>query len=306
MMTKNPFNHSSKLLFTLSLLWTGVLLLIGGWWVFFMINFEEFLINTERARITKMLAWEGGSFIILLLLLSVSILILYLKDKRKTHSLQAFFASLTHELKTPLASIRLQGEVINEILASKKDPSLNKLIGRLIDDTAKLEVQMDKILQLSRIERGGELNLTSIALIPLIKSLTKTWLPDVEIDLEMDHLGEKINIEADEFALELILKNLMENTKLHTKSQKVKISIHSHLQYVVLRYQDQGEFEGKLERLGSLFYKHNSTKGSGIGLYLSQKLLDKMKGKFQISKVNKGLHFELFFIRSGQREDAHA
>ncbi len=304
MMTKNPFNHSSKLLFTLSLLWTGVLLLIGGWWVFFMINFEEFLVNTQRERITKMLAWEGGSFIILLLLISVSILILYLKDKRKTHSLQAFFASLTHELKTPLASIRLQGEVINEILESKKDPTLDKLIGRLIDDTAKLETQMDKILQLSRIERGGELNLTPITLLPLIKKLIKTWLPDVEVELTSQNgiqngiLDEKLKIEADEFALELILKNLMENTRLHTQSQKIKMMISSDKNYVYLNYMDQGEFSGKIERLGSLFYKHNSSKGSGIGLYLSQKLLEKMGGYFLITKKDKGLSFNLTFKKS--------
>ena len=94
---KNPFSHSSKLLFTLSLLWAGVLLMIGAWWVYIMINFESFLGHTDRPRITKMLAWEGGSFLVLLMLLSISLLVLYLKDQRKTKSLQAFFASLTHE-----------------------------------------------------------------------------------------------------------------------------------------------------------------------------------------------------------------
>lgn len=296
MMTKDPFNHSSKLLFTLSLLWAGVLLLIGGWWVYFMVNFENFLVNTERARITKMLAWEGGSFIVLLMLLSVSILILYLKDKRKTHALQAFFASLTHELKTPLASIRLQGEVINEILESKKDPTLDKLIGRLIQDTAKLETQMDKILQLSRIERGGELNLTSLALIPLINKISKTWSHG--LNLKLISSDEKIKVEADEFALELIFKNLLENTRLHTQSKNVIIEIRSDESQVYLNYLDQGEFSGEIEKLGSLFYKHNSSKGSGIGLYLSQKLLQKMHGDLSIIPYESGLKFNLTFKKS--------
>lgn len=296
MIKKNPFNNSSKMLFTLSLLWAGVLLMIGAWWVYIMINFESFLGHSDRARITKMLAWEGGSFLVLLMLLSVSLLNLYLKDQGKTKSLQAFFASLTHELKTPLASIRLQGEVINEILESKNDPTLNKLIGRLIDDTAKLETQMDKILQLSRIERGGELNLTSLSLVPFIKKLAKTWVPDHEVEIiANDTLG---SIEVDEFALQLIMKNLLENTRIHTTSKKIQIKITEDQKMLKFSYFDHGEFKGDIEKLGTIFYKHNSTKGSGIGLYLSQKLLEKMDGDLKISPRSGGLQFDLTFKRS--------
>ena len=301
MIRKNPFNNSSKLLFTLSLLWSLVLLLIGAWWVYIMINFDSFLGHADRPRITKMLAWEGGSFIVLLMLLSISLLILYLKDQNKTKSLQAFFASLTHELKTPLASIRLQGEVINEILDSKKDPALDRLIGRLIDDTAKLEAQMDKILQLSRIERGGELNLTSVSLVPFIKGLAKTWVPDHEV--EISGADTNTSIEVDEFALSLIVKNLLENTRIHTVSKKIKIKITESDKRVKLSYFDHGQFSGDVEKLGTLFYKFNSTKGSGIGLYLTSKLLDKMDGELQIHRIENGLQFDLSFKKS---EDVHA
>lgn len=296
MILKNPFSHSSKLLFTLSLLWAVVLLMIGAWWVYIMVNFESFFQQAERARISKMLAWEGGSFLILLMLLSISLLILYLKDQAKTKSLQAFFASLTHELKTPLASIRLQGEVINEILVAKNDTTLNTLITRLIADTSNLETQMDKILQLSRIERGGELNLTSLSLVPFVTKLSKEWLPDHEIEIiAKDPIP---SIEVDEFALNLILKNLLENTKLHTSSKKIQIEIKEEKEFIQFTYFDFGEFRGEIEKLGILFYKHNSTKGSGIGLYLGQKLLEKMSGSFQIYKNQNGLKFELRFKKS--------
>lgn len=299
MKIKNPFNHSSKLLFTLSLLWAGVLLLIGAWWVYVMSNFESFLGN--KTKITKMITWEGGSFLVLLMLLSISLFILYLKDQKKTKSLQDFFASLTHELKTPLASIRLQGEVIHEILESKKDPALDKLIGRLIDDTAKLETQMDKILQLSRIERGGELNLTTLSLVPFLKRLAKTWVPEHEVVIVAPLAGT--NIEVDEFALELIMKNLLENTRLHTTSKKININISSGPKQVQVTYIDHGAFSGDLGKLGTLFYKHNSRRGSGIGLYLSQMLLDKMHGNLKVSYEGIGLKFDLLFKKS---EDLNA
>lgn len=300
MKIKNPFEDSSRLLLSLSLVWALVLFLIGAWWVYLLMHYENILAHTERLRITKMIIWESGSFLILLLLLSISFLILYLKDQRKTKSLQAFFASLSHELKTPLASIRLQSEVINEILASKNDPTLDKLSSRLIEDTGKLETQMDKILQLSRIERGGELNLTSLKLIPFIKNVAKKLGNGLIIDI--DSQNPDVSIIADEFALELIIKNLLENTRIHTRSKDVKIKITESNNDVLVTYQDQGEFKGDRTKLGTLFYKFNSSKGSGIGLYLTNKLLYKMKGELKISG-DKNLIFNLRF-KSG--EDLHA
>lgn len=296
----NPLDHSSKLLFYLSIVWALVLLSLGTWWIYLIFNFENILANTGQTNITKMIIWEGGSFLILLLLLSTSLLIIYLNDQRKTKALQEFFASLTHELKTPLASIRLQGEVINEILNVKNDATLNKLSSRLIEDTGKLESQMDKILQLSRIERGGELNLTSVKIIPFIKSLGKNWDNYLTINIATDNTEGQII--ADEFALELIIKNLFENTKIHSKSQLVTIRITESEDKVYLTYNDQGEFLGDKNKLGNLFYKFNSSKGSGIGLYLTNKLIKKMNGDFSISG-DKHLIFNLTFTKS---MDLHA
>jgi K+-sensing histidine kinase KdpD len=99
------------------------------------------------------------------------------------------------------------------------------------------------------------------------------------------------------------MKNLLENTRIHTTSKKILISIKSELEKIHLTYSDQGVFQGNLEKLGTLFYKHDSQKGSGIGLYLSQKLLNKMNGNLKISKVDSGLVFDLEFKKS---EDVNA
>ena len=301
MIKNNPFNHSSKRLYVLSLLWTLVLLLIGAWWVYLMMNSHLLIDQTNRAKFSKMIMWEGSSFIVLLLLLSLSLLALFLKDVQKTKSLQAFFASVTHELKTPLASMRLQGEVIGELLENKNDPQLQKLLGRLIEDTSKLENQLDKILQLSRIERGGELNLTSVKLIPHLKKLCLEWLNDRELEIICEN--NNITILADEFALSMILKNLMENSRIHTSGTKVSITVKENGSKVQLIYNDGGHFQGDMKKLGSLFYKLNSSKGSGIGLYLSQKLMRKMNGELKASVQNEKLQFELNFM---QAEHSHA
>ena len=294
--------NSSKLLLTLSLLWAGLLLLIGAWWVYFMVNIERFLLESKQNKISTMLAWEGGTFIILLLLLSVSIFILYLKDTKKTKSLQAFFASLTHELKTPLASIKLQSEVIHEILEKKNDPQLNKLFDRLITDTVKLEIQMDKILQLSRLERGGELNTTTLSILQKVNKLSKSWTQFFNVNIQTT--SDQLFVDADDFALELIIKNMFENTKHHSQSKNVTIDFIVTDKHIELLYKDEGKFTGDVEKLGSLFYKHNSSKGSGIGLYLSKLLMEKMGGRLSVKHLpEQTLEFSFLFKKS---EDHHA
>jgi signal transduction histidine kinase len=296
----NKFRSSPKTLIALSLLWLSVLMLIGGWWIYLMFNMERMLVKMDKISFSKMLFWEGSSFIVLLILLSASLLIFYIKDQRKSKSLQDFFASLTHELKTPLASIKLQGEVISELLDNNNDQQLKNLLTRLTDDTIKLENQMDKILQLSRLERGGELNLTNIPLMPFINRITRSAKND--FNLEISCTNPKIEILADEFALELIFKNLIENSKNHSKSKKIMIDIKEENQKCHISYNDFGHYEGDRKKLSSMFYKHNSSKGSGIGLYLIKKLSEKMDSTFYIA-FNPNINFNFSFKLS---EDKNA
>lgn len=228
-----------------------------------------------------MLLWEGGTFFILLILISSTFIFLYIKDLKKNRAMAIFFSSLTHELKTPLASIRLQADVIHDLLTQSENQMLKKLSERMIEDTGKLEIQMDKILQLSRMELGGNLNPTSINLDQFIKQIKNQWAKDFEIKIETK--CKDLVILADEFALELIFKNLIENTRRHTSGKKIIIQIEEgSSDSVFIKYTDAGIFSGDKKRVGSLFYKHDSSKGSGIGLYLIKRLMEKMKGGLSI------------------------
>ena len=294
--------NTTRLLLSLSLIWATLLLILGAWWVYLITHFEEMFTRLDHQHITKMLTWEGGTFIFLLILISATLIGLYLKDQKRTKALHYFFASVTHELKTPLASIKLQGEVLSEMIDQKNNPALNKLLTRLIHDTSKLEGQMDNLLQLSSLERGGNLNLVSIKLLPFVKNLAKKFTDYEGIEVEIKGKETDITIWADEFALELILKNLLENTKRHSKSNAIQITIERNKDKVHFSYSDGGIFTGDPKKLATLFYKHDSKKGSGIGLYLIKKLIEKMQGEVSF-ETTPSLVFNLFFKMS---EDTHA
>jgi len=265
-----------------------LLFALGAWWVYLIIKLAEGENKYTSEKLISMVKWEGGTFFILLLALSISLLLFYLKDKRRTHALQAFFSSLTHELKTPLASIRLQGEVLHDKVQSliKDDKSIGELTNRLIQDTNRLEIQMDKILQLSRMERGGNLNLAPVNLIDYLRNIEKSSGKYLNFKFDFAIENDEAYILADEFALDLIYKNLFENTQKHSKEENVHIKVTDYNSTLMLKYSDNGIFNGDKKLLGNLFYKHSSSKGSGIGLYLIKNLLKKMQGDFKFEVDN--------------------
>jgi signal transduction histidine kinase len=276
--------------YLLTLLWVLLLLILGSWWLYLVFRLHETLTSlnlpelTSQERFINMIRWEGLFFFLLLVLLGGSLFIMYFRDMRKSKGLQVFFSSLSHELKTPLASMRLQAEVIKDLIEdeSHSHEQLSSLTGRLIEDTHKLESEFEKTLQLSRIEQGAPLTLSSISLERYLKH-HKQKLKSKNLELHLAPDADEVL--ADELALNVIFRNLFENTHRHNPSTKdITITTLRRGDVVELLYDDHGmEFAGDPRKLGSLFYKFNSTKGSGLGLYLIKNLMEKMKGELRVS-----------------------
>lgn len=279
------------------------ILTLGSWWLYLFFKLanklEEYKLSAVEGNLISMLQWEGLTFFVLLLALGAALFYVFFQDHRKTKALQAFFSSLTHELKTPLASIRLQSQVLNDLVENSQvdiseKKQLQKYANRLQDDTVRLENELDKHLQLSRIERNGPLNRISIELLPYLQNETKKY---TSITFNIHNSASDSTINADEFALSMIIRNLIENTLRHTDSRFVDIQIREDKDYIRLEYKDNGaHFDGDIRQLGKLFYKYNSPKGSGIGLYLISRLTKNMGGRFGV-KNEDSLIFTLSFKR---------
>ncbi|MEX1099947.1 MAG: ATP-binding protein, partial [Bacteriovoracaceae bacterium] len=139
------------------------------------------------------------------------------------------------------------------------------------------------------------------ALIPLIKNESKKFT-----NLKLDVAASPKNpvVIGDQTALGIIFKNLLENTSRHNpKPDKVvSVQITEEPSNFIVRYDDHGErFEGDIKSLGALFFKHESPKGSGIGLYLAKKLAKQQGGNLNIKNAGR-LVFELRFKKGEQLE----
>lgn len=304
-------NRTRRWFYGLTLVWVLMLLGLGSWWLYLVFKLHTSLseINLpqlgSQARFLNMMKWEGSFFFIFLVLLGGSLFMMYFRDMKKTKSMQAFFSSLSHELKTPLASMRLQVEVIKDLIEDESHDhgQLSNLASRLVQDTNKLEGELEKSLQLSRIEEDGSLTLEPISLDRYLRrhAVKLSGILKVELDLH----EEAQEVLADELALNVVFRNLFENTQRHNPtSKRVVISAVPKGTFVELIYDDQGKkFLGTTSRLGELFYKFDSSKGSGIGLYLIKNLMRKMNGSFEILNADR-LLLKLTFKSAEGTSDA--
>ena len=294
-------NRTRRWFFGLTLLWVVMLLGLGSWWLFLVFKLHNILSTLNlpnlgsESRFLNMMRWEGSFFFIFLVLLSTSLFIMYFRDMKKSKAMHAFFASLSHELKTPLASMRLQAEVIKDLIGDEthSHEQLSDLTQRLVEDTYKLETELEKSLQLSRIEQDGTLTLVPLSLERYLKRHQQK-LTSINIKLDIPENAREVL--ADELALNVIMRNLIENTLRHNPTtQLIEVKSKRIGDSVELIFDDHGKkFQGSLQHLGNLFYKFNSAKGSGIGLYLIKNLMLKMHGHLEILNQER-LTFRLVF-----------
>ena len=278
------------------------IILLGGWWLFLVfklaVKLKEMNSPILQGNLVMMVQWEGVTFLGTTIFVGIAMIYIFYQDSKKSRATQSFYASLTHELKTPLASMRLQAQVLNDLVrklevTEDNKKKIDKYSHRLEEDSVRLENEIDRHLQLSRLGLNGEFNLTSLDPVGLIKKIFSAY-PEIELNISEGDFS----IIADQSAFEMIIKNLIENTLRHQpKTKKVTVHINENDAKTIVHYDDQGEsFSGDIKRLGNLYYKHNSPQGSGIGLYLIKRIMRKLQGQFEIINA-KNLSFKLYFKR---------
>jgi signal transduction histidine kinase len=234
---------------------------------------------------------------VLLAGLSIALVWLYLRDQRRTNALRAFFASVTHELRTPLTSIRLQAESLAD------SGNTSPLVERLLEDTSRLEGQVEKTLELARLEGGGELDLQPLPIQAWLQRQvqSKAAARAVQIELSTPNPDGALVL-ADRSALEIIFRNLIENTARHSDSTpaRARIAARENGAEVVVSFTDAGRgFAGEAQRLGSLFFRGQRSQGAGVGLYLIRMLMQRMGGRAEFdSRPGAGFETRLHFRRA--------
>lgn len=257
---------SSRLKIGVIVVWLLVTLSLAGWWLIFALG------QVSDARRHRMLMSEGIVLLALLLGGGIALLYFMVTEIRRSRQIREFFAAFTHDLKTSLASLRLQAETLEEDL--RDSPEHARVSRRLVKDTVRLELQLDNSLFVADTEMG-ELHLDNVALGNMIAALRHYW-PELEIRME-----RSCRVRADARALESILKNLLQNAVVHGKASRVDVRCEPvDGARVAIELADNGKgFSGDVARLGQIFVRHTTTSGSGIGLFIAKRLAERMGGE---------------------------
>ena len=280
-----------------SLLWLFCTISLATWWLVIGLQITAEVTklrtavqgtNNEQAleKYQRMFKMEGAFFLLLLAAGGITLIWLSYRDKKRSLILKDFFLTVSHEMKTPLANIRLQAESLEDYVQEAEG---QEIMNRLIKESSRLELQMDKALYLASINRSENLYLENLSIKSLVQHLS-FYDSDIEVTG-----NTQLWLYADRRAIESIFKNLIENAKIHSNAKRVFIEIYETARNMAkIKVTDNGEgFTGDPKVLGTAFLRQSSSSGSGIGLFLVKTLVTKMNGEANFASNGKQLEVEL-------------
>ncbi len=267
-------------------------------WVIWFLNQKEELTSFAAALGRQNIDFSYGIFFlvsgcILLGMILVGTVMLFVFVQKQTGLVQQqrnFVSSVTHELRSPLASLQLSYETLQkQNVPLEIQRQLNEMALSDIDRLARL---VDRILISARLDRGivgFDTTLEEISVIGMIKEIIQVsthldpQLPSrVQLDAPTD-----CNIWAPRQPFSLILRNLLENAVSYSPpNTPIRMKVISDEENLHLSIQDQGYGLNKkdLRRIFKMFHRTSAaTKkaipGTGLGLYIVKSMAKLMSGK---------------------------
>lgn len=230
---------------------------------------------------------------------------LFLEQARKDK--EVFFSTISHDMKGPLNAMSAILNLLNEyeVSAEIKEQMM------IMDYSAKaLSSLVEDIMDFSNLETGRlrieqrPLNLVQVA-AEVCKSF-KFISDEKQVDLIFEHDPDELHVLSDPKRLRQVLFNLLGNAFKFTREGFVKLSIHAIERYagsfdaeIIIQDTGIGIPEDKLDIIFNKFTQatedtYRDFGGSGLGLYISKNLIERMGGNIQVeSKPNEGTIFRI-------------
>ena len=217
-----------------------------------------------------------------------------------------FVANVSHELKTPVTSIKGFAETLLDGAMEEKE-TLATFLQIIHKESDRLQSLIHDLLELSRIERDGfRLNVEKVNLVQIVEDVFRTLKKKAEkknIVLEIK-TDRNVIIAGDRLRIQQIFLNLVNNAISYTpKGGKVTVRLADEGHLVKAAVQDTGIGIAKTEipRIFERFYRVDKARsrnsgGTGLGLAIVKHLVDAHKGDIHVeSEIGKGSCFTVFF-----------
>lgn len=238
------------------------------------------------------------SILVGLILVGIFLIFVYQVKTHRLYQLQHnFINSFTHELKTPVTSIKLYLETFRKYELPREDQL--KYIEYMLSDVARLTANINRILNLARIESGSyQGEFVTIDLVAAVRALLakdKHLFAAGLIEVQ-NPAGSAIHHAVDQALFEILVLNLLSNAIKYNDSAppRIVITFTRLPQAIQISFADNGRGldRRQFKKIFKQFYRIKqdgaSGDGSGLGLYLVDKIVKIHQGKIQVASAGVG------------------
>ena len=248
------------------------------------------------------------SIIFTLVLLVTFIFTIYIifRQKKLTEIKNDFINNMTHEFKTPISTISLAAQMLNDPAVGKSPAMFKHISGVINDETKRLRFQVEKVLQMSMFERQkATLKMKEVDANELINGVINIFRLKVEkyngtLDAELN--AEDPIVYVDEMHFTNVIFNLLDNAVKYKKPEgdlKLKVRTWNESGKLHISIEDNGIGIKKenLKKIFDKFYRVHTgnlhdVKGFGLGLAYVKKIITDHKGTIRAeSELNAGTRF---------------
>ena len=275
---------------------------------------QEYKLLTEDSMYVSVIDWEliilkRMAFILALSLLSILTLIslfvialkALIKQKKVSDVKTDFINNITHELKTPLATLGISTKILEQKNIRDNDENFNSIVNTISRQNNRLQNLIDQVMANSLAENEIELQKEKIEtenFLQIIVDDFKIAFP--KINLKTDFQTQKTILVLDKFHLTTALLNVLENAvKYGSNTITVRTKIVENQFSICFEDDGIGIAKNKQSLLFDKFYRveqgnlHN-TKGLGLGLYYVDQIVKAHQGSVNvISDLGKGTQFTI-------------
>ena len=238
-------------------------------------------IIADRKRATVKHLSEGLFFFALIILSAIFVFRTVRRHFKLQQQQQNFMMAVTHELKTPIAVVRLNLETMQKY--SLEPEKQKKLIRTTLEETSRLNFLTNNILIASQLEGGGyKFSKEELDLSDLLKDCIQDFRSRFPERIFAEQIEPDAEVKGDPLLLQILINNMLENAvKYAPKESPIAVTLKKTETVVQLEIADQGPGipDDEKKKIFSKFYRVGNeatrkTQGTGLGLYLCKKIAD--------------------------------
>ncbi len=286
-------NKVGKRVRVLFYLLTAYILIQFFWWAYLLIKLNLELYQSENSELGNlkvlMVIGEGTVFFIFLLVGIYITLRTIRKEIDLVRQQRNFLLSITHELKTPLAAIKLCMDTLTK--RNNLDSNQRGLLQNNVrENTERLSLLIDNVLLATRIESGTDTPQNQEVNLSALTTKLISRIAQISANARItSNIGSEIIARTDMHNYESIVTNLVENALKYGGDAPVEIELSANKSKAILIVSDSGPgIPNELKnRVFDKFYRveneeTRSQKGTGLGLYIVKELVNLSGGKIYI------------------------